>query len=210
MENDGEDSQGNPILGLAPQNDIALSQDGQHFYSVGGLLDGGSIALFSRDAATGRLIFGDVLRNGEGGISGLDQPLSLDLSSSKDNHLYVASGDDSALSVFSRDQLTGELTFVEVNLGLGHPNAVAGSPDGASVYVTSRDDNSVVLFSRDAATGELTLIESLADGDSELGLLGPVFTAASPDARHLYSVAVSGALDTRPAMRRLIASTTLS
>ena len=193
LEDGGEDSQGNLIDGLALPNDIALSEDGEHFYGVGGFLASGSIARLRRDTTTGRLIFGEILRNDEGGISGLDDPVSLDLSRN-DKHLYIASGEDSSLAVFSRDQQSGELTFVEIIGNLNDPSAVIGSPDGAYVYVTSLDGDAVVLFRRNLATGELTFVERLIDGDSELGLRSALFTAVSPDARHLYSVAFTGAL----------------
>ena len=82
-------------------------------------------------------------------------------------HLYVAGNDNNAVAVFSRDGITGALTFVERERdgiggvdGLDGAWSVAVSPDGGHVYVTGSRDDAVAVFGRDGVTGALTFVEA--------------------------------------------------
>ena len=105
------------------------------------------------------------------------------------NHVYVVAEYDDALTVFSRDSATQELTFVEdfyhtagVTDGLNWPSDVIVSPDNAFVYVTGRSDSALAVFSRDPATGQLTSLEVLTDGAAGGdGLFGASSVDTSPD-----------------------------
>jgi hypothetical protein len=106
------------------------------------------------------------LRNGEGGVSGLDG--ARDVAVSPDGaHVFVASATDDALAVFSRDAASGLLEPFDVLreggdgvTGLDGANQVAVSPDGLSVYVSSPVSEAIAVFSRDAATGALAFVEA--------------------------------------------------
>ena len=192
MQKDGTDG----VDGLGGARTVAVSPDGGHVY-VGGQHDD-ALAVFSRDATTGALTFVESIFDDLGGVDGLDHPsfITFDPDGS---HVYVAATRDDGLSVFSRDAITGELTFVEVHHdgqggvdGLGGPRGVAVSPDGAHVYATSQSEDGLSLFNRDAATGALTFVSTLKNGQLDGagntvdGLAGAIEVKLSSDGRHVY------------------------
>ena len=83
-------------------------------------------------------------------------------------HAYLARPDENALSLFSRDAATGQLTFVDEVLGgvnLQGPDVIKLSPDGALAYVAT--DSGVAVFTRNADTGTLTFQQMLDTGTVE-------------------------------------------
>jgi len=129
-------------------------------------------------------------------------------------NVYVASPSDSAVVVFDRDPVTGELTLSSgvdgcINsdgsnsctsgLALEAATSVTVSPDGKNVYVASSGPNGgIAVFDRDPGTGDLTqksldegcINESGANGCA-VGLnqiLGVGDIAVSPDGKTVYAV----------------------
>jgi 6-phosphogluconolactonase (cycloisomerase 2 family) len=110
-------------------------------------------------------------------------------------HLYVASAADAAVAAYSRDALTGALTFADLEEdgvgsvdGLAGAAAVAVSPDGAHVYVAGAGDSAIAAFLRDVPTGGLTFVEVERDGVGGVdGLAGASTIAVSPDGSHVYA-----------------------
>jgi len=98
---------------LTGMKGIAISPDGQSVYATawhnGGRDD--AIAVFNRDADTGRLTRIQVLRNGENGVEGLS--LLSDVVVSPDNR-YVYLAGSKKLVVFSRDTNTGLLFLTQI------------------------------------------------------------------------------------------------
>ncbi|HEY3864726.1 MAG TPA: beta-propeller fold lactonase family protein [Solirubrobacteraceae bacterium] len=155
---------------------VAVSPDGRNVYV--GAFKGNSLAVFTRDPATGALaqaagtsgcVAGTPIAGCAPGVA-LASPEGLAVSPDGAN-VYVAAALSSALDVFSRNSSTGTLTqagggagcIVQAPLAgcttgtrLGGADAVAVSPDGTDVYVTSVLSNSVTAFARAASTGELT------------------------------------------------------
>jgi sugar lactone lactonase YvrE len=108
--------------------------------------------------------------------------------------LYVAASNDSAVARFDRDPASGALTYQGCftgetesgsagsgactqiasaqsngnNSGLGGPQAIEVSPDGASVYVAAANDDAVARFDRDTTTGALTY-QGCITGETESG-----------------------------------------
>ncbi len=181
------------VDGLVDASGVALSPDGLHAYATGAASD--AIVSFSRDAMTGELTLIETLYDGTDGIDGLDDVQSVTISPAGDS-VYTTSFED-AIAVFSRDAMTGELTFVEALFdgvggvdGLDGVLAVAVSPDGLHAYAVGSIEDSLVHFSRDGVTGELTFVEALFDGAGGVdGLEGVRSLAISPDGAHIYTAA---------------------
>lgn len=178
-----DDGSGNTIAGLGSVNDVIVSPDGMHVYAAG--LSDNAVAVFARDASTGRLTFVEALvqdQNDSLGntVDGIDNIRTV-IVSPDNSHVYAAGRGDSALAVFSRNAATGILTFTQLlkdRQDDGSGNTIEGllgvvtvaiSPDGANVYAAAQRDDAVVVFDRSSATGRLTFREFLEDGGSSGG-----------------------------------------
>ena len=179
------------VDGLATAIDVALSPDGNHVYAAGPGDD--AVAIFARNTITGELVYVDLVKDGVAGVDGLNSAFALQVS--PDNkHLYVVGALDNAVAVFSRNNITGLLTFVEVQQqgvnnvdGMINPTALTLSADGAHLYVVSPVSNSVVVFTRDVTTGALSFVESQENDVAGVdGLDGVQGIAIAPDGRYLY------------------------
>jgi len=171
---------------------LVVSPDGAHAYAA--LYSDDAVAWFLRDAVTGGLAFGGVVRDGVGGATGLDAATGVATSPAGD-HVYAVAALDDAISVFARSAATGALTPLQTLVdgaggvdGLDFVRAVTVSPDGAFVYAGSDFDNSVAVFARSEATGLLTYQGRVRDGvDGVDGLYSVRALAVSPDGAHLYA-----------------------
>lgn len=100
-------------------------------------------------------------------------------------HVYAASYAASAVSVFQRDRISGELSFVGRNTGISAAFNVDITPDGRHVYAAS-PGGLVYAFARDADTGLLTETGSFGTGGGGTG--GFVSLSVSPDGAYIYAV----------------------
>lgn len=162
-----------PFLG---SNAVALSPDGRNLYVASSTSD--AIAVFGRDAKTGRLIQapgrgGCIAAKGAARCAiavGLDGPNSVAVSADGRN-VYATSSNSSSVAIFARNGSTGALTQATDGSGciadapmaqcttgraLGGADVVTVSPDGRSVYVGAFFANAVSTFVRDPSTGTLT------------------------------------------------------
>ncbi|HYW78062.1 MAG TPA: beta-propeller fold lactonase family protein, partial [Thermoguttaceae bacterium] len=197
------DGQGG-VDGLNGATSVALSPDGRHVYTAA--LTDDAISMFRRDLTSGRLTFVQVLKDGQGGVDGLNGAFCVTVSPDG-NHVYVAGRDDDAIAVFARDSASGELIFLQVLKdgqggvdGLDSVRSVTVSPGGEHVYATGRNDDAVVLFARDTTSGELSFVEVLKDGQGGIdGLDGAQSVTVSPDGSYVY---VAGGVDDAMAVFR--------
>jgi uncharacterized repeat protein (TIGR01451 family) len=185
---------------------VVVSPDGHNVY-VGGSFDGGSVAVFARDAAGNvtQLAGADgcVSQAGNKGACGTASNLShiTDMALVGDN-LYVANSDTKRVAILARDTATGALSengcLQDGSLpasvtpgsctpvkGLPAPSGLAGSPDGSTLFVTS--------YSGGGATGSLAVV-SLDGGPvppapSGAGCYQSGFTAATPPAQDTCTLA---------------------
>ncbi|MCX7557222.1 beta-propeller fold lactonase family protein [Xanthomonadaceae bacterium JHOS43] len=165
------------VSGLAGARALALSADGAHLYVAGGFSN--AVAIFRRDndsasANFGKLSFVTMVQAGVNGVSGIEAPLALKLSST-DDHLYVLGGAGDTLVAFSRQKNSGSGNFGRLEQIGRYQNATAGvlgmnqvrsltlSADGAHVYVLGADAGTLVHFSRNAADGKLTFVPHSAE-----------------------------------------------
>jgi 6-phosphogluconolactonase (cycloisomerase 2 family) len=150
------------VDGLDSAVSVTVSPDGDHVYVAGN--DDDAVAVFERDSTSGALAFVEMEQDGIGSVDGLNEPYSVDVSADG-SFVYVAGNRDNALAVFSRDQATGELTYVEMHKdgvggvdGLYGASAVADSPEGDHVYVASLYDDAVAVFARQPRRVYLPLV----------------------------------------------------
>lgn len=172
---------------------LACSPDGRFVYAPGALDNG--LVVLAVDPVPGTLAYVEDHVDGTGGLTSLAGIRGTAVSGDG-KHLYTAALTDSAVTVFSRDQNSGALTFVQAVFdlqtggsfdGLGGAMAVIVSEDGSHVYVAARSDDAVLAFSRNATTGQLTLIAVYQD----VAMDGPESLRLSPDGDHVYVAAVN-------------------
>ncbi|MBD2529330.1 beta-propeller fold lactonase family protein [Nostoc flagelliforme FACHB-838] len=188
VQKDGIDS----VDGLAGARAVIVSPDGKFLYAAG--YDDSAIAVFARDAQTGKLSFVEVQKDDTDGVDGLVGAESVTVSPDG-KFLYAVGYDDSAIAVFARDAQTGKLSFVEVQKddvngvdGVGGARAVTVSPDGKFLYAAGYNDSAVAVFARDAETGKLNFVEFKQDDtDGVDGLAGVYSVTVSPDSKFLYA-----------------------
>ncbi len=183
------DGLGQPLLGNNPAG-VAVSPTGGHVYVTS--YDASSINIYSRDD-DGQLSYESSLRSDIDGVTGLNGAFAV-MMSPEGNHLYVTGSLDHSVAVFSRDVVTGVLTFVEKQtsgvgdvIGISGANSLDFSPDGNFVYVTGADENAVVVFSRNVVTGELDFVQILQDENGDVNDLNyPVSVTVSDNGSNVY------------------------
>jgi 6-phosphogluconolactonase (cycloisomerase 2 family) len=178
---------GNGVTGMNFAQQVAISPDGDHVYVTG--FNSNAIAVFDRNAATGKLTFATAVMDGANGVTGLAQPTGIAISQDG-KHVYVTTF-GTTLVVFTRDAATGALAWGETLTsgtngvsGITRSFAVALSPDGSHVYASSAQDSAVATFERDPATGALTFVDALVRG---LDFYSTNTIAQSPDGTNLYT-----------------------
>ena len=170
------------VDGLDRVFDVMVSPDGKNVYA--GSIDDDAVAVFSRDPATGRLTFMEVHVNWVGGVSGLNSVIGVGMDS-QGEHLYAGAMWSHAVTVFSRDQVSGALTYVD---SFYHPDlqgtaAVVFGPGDDQAYVSSMVGNALLVLDRDPTTGLLSHVESHTDGVAGVsGLTAPEGIIVDSDA----------------------------
>ncbi|WP_395375280.1 beta-propeller fold lactonase family protein [Marinicella sp. W31] len=198
---EGDSVDGGTVTGLTEASGLALDQSGAFLYVTGE--GANSLAVFSINAISGMLNYVETEVSGSDGVSGLFDPV--DVVVSPDNTgVYVASPGSDAITVFSRDLSTGELTFVErIRDGFGtivpESNVIIGvadlamSPDGAYLYTVANQSDALSIFARDPVTQTLTF-QSVIRSGAILGgtvpsLDGLESIVISPNGDFLYAAA---------------------
>src|SRR5262245_2596755 len=184
------------VDGLQKAQDAVVSPDGLNLYAVSEGDD--AIVTFTRDPAVGTLEFQAILRDGVGGVDGLDSAVDVAVSPDGANVDVRGSGDD-AIVVFARDAATGALQLIEQHKngvngvqGLNLPEGLVVSPDGTNVYVAAFGSQSVLSFARDLASGTLTFLGRLSNGiGGTANVSFPSGMVISPDGQNVY-VSCSG------------------
>ncbi|MEN1728916.1 MAG: beta-propeller fold lactonase family protein, partial [Pseudomonadota bacterium] len=141
-----------------------------------------AVTHFRQDSMTGVVSFVASYVNG-GAITGMSGAAAV-LASPNDQQVYVAGRFDHAIAIFSRDQVTGALTFAgearngeDGVIGMLGANAMAMSVDGNQLYVAARESNSVVVLDRDGDT--LTYRQTFFDGTEGAVLTSPTGIAVT-------------------------------
>ncbi|MDP6451739.1 MAG: beta-propeller fold lactonase family protein, partial [SAR202 cluster bacterium] len=180
------------VVGFDGVRSVMVSPDGKHLYTASHFDD--ALAVFSRNATSGKLTSVEIHKDGVGGVDGLDAARSVTVSPDG-KHVYAAGEFENEVAVFSRDSTTGKLTFVEVVRdgvggvdGLSSAYSIAISPGGTHVYVAGRYENAVAVFNRDSTIGKLTFVEVNKDGVGGVDGLDSIRSVTvSPDGYHIYA-----------------------
>ena len=114
--------------------------------------------------------------------------------------LYASASDGAAISWFTRDSLTGNLSFSGIITDsdfsgdvLGQPKSVALSPDAKTIYTGGFISHNVLWFNRNTLTDALNFAGSIARFKDSLPSLAAVRNMVlSPDGSHLYTTASEG------------------
>jgi len=202
-----DDDDGGSADGLSSCRDVVVSPDGKHVYTAG--RSDNKIGIFSRNAATGVLSFSAVVEDGVGLVDGLAGVEAIALTADGQT-LFAVGAIDDAMAAFSRDAMTGALTFKDVEKegvggvsGLDRPLDVAVSPDGQHVYTAAGSNenfsgsDAVAVFDWNGTTGALTFVDAyfegeLRSGNTIDGLDRVSGVVVSPDGKHVYA---TGGLD---------------
>ena len=179
-------------LALDDARHLALSQDGNSAY-VATFSD--HALVFDHDQQTGELSPVQDLKDGQDGVDGLNAAVGVAVSPDGAN-VYFAANYDHSVATFQRDPDSSELTYLQVLKnglggvsGLGEPNGLTVSPDGANVYVAA-ELQSVAVFARAQGDGQLTFVHAAKNGVNGVsGLNGAYSVAVSSDGKHLYAAA---------------------
>jgi 6-phosphogluconolactonase (cycloisomerase 2 family) len=211
---------GGVVNGLNGARGVAISADGKNVY-VAGFQPDNSVAVFSRDSATGRLNFVEVERDGVndagdpgGTVENMFRPEGVTVSPDGTS-VYAVTESDNSVAAFERDPATGKLSYLETEVnGVNDPedaggavtNLISGTsvtvaPDSEAVYATADTGDSVVAFSRNKSTGEISFVESERDGVDDAGdpggtvsgLATAQFAAVSTNNEVLFASGFSGA-----------------
>lgn len=183
---DGSDG----VADLRVPDALAVSPDGAHVYVTS--REANALVVFARTPATGALAFVQSVRDGVGGVDGIDRASGVAVSADG-SHVYATGEHDDAVATFARNAASGTLAFVGVRrdgvggvAGIGRPSAVTVSADGASVYVAGGAADGVGVFARDASTGILTFLEAKRYGEETHGVDRPNSLVVTSDGRSLY------------------------
>ena len=187
----------NGIDGLNSPQNLIISGDQKHLYVIGN--DDDTISWFDRNASSGVLSYGGSLKNGVGGVNGLESPQGHVLSTDN-RHAYVCTA-SGYLTWFDRNSSTGALTFGgSLNDGVGGVDGldisrnVVVSPDGLHIYVTAAGtESSISWFTLDTNSGIPTFGGTLKkDADGINGLHAAYGLTITQDGNHVY---VTGSQD---------------
>ncbi|MEG2279635.1 MAG: beta-propeller fold lactonase family protein [Comamonas sp.] len=182
---------------------VNVSADSKNVYGVGGQPSG--LVVFDRNTTTGAITVAADYKDNINGHDDLGQlygpqtsPIKNIVSSPNGQFVYVTSTADNAVTLFSRDAVTGALSqLVVYKDGVGGVDGLLAassakiSPDGKHLYVSGQAENSVAIFSVNSVTGELTYLEKITNGVAGISdMQGVRSLAVSPDGRYVYASAI--------------------
>jgi 6-phosphogluconolactonase len=138
--------------GSGPRH-LVFSADGKFVYVINEM--GGTITVFSYDKATAAMTEIQTISTLPKDFTGTPSCAEIILHPSG-KFLYGSNRVHESIALFSVDQKTGKLTFVEHQPVLGHkPRHFTTDPSGKWLIAENQDSDSIILFSIDTDTGKL-------------------------------------------------------
>jgi 6-phosphogluconolactonase len=145
-----------PFTTIAPGSGprhLVFSADSKFVYLINEM--GGTITVLNYDAATGAMTEVQTISSLPKDFTTLNTSAEIALHPSG-KFLYASNRGHDSIALFSVDQQTGKLTFVEHQSVLGRkPRHFTLDPSGQWLIVENQDSDSIVVFSVDADTGKL-------------------------------------------------------
>lgn len=139
------------VDGIQGASSLVLSPDNQFLYVSGQLED--SVAIFSRNTATGALTYVGKRTQGSDGISTLDGARSLAVSPDG-RYVYVSANISNAITVFNRNAVTGDLSLATSVTqgtggvdGIGSVSGMVTDPLSRHLYAAGQTAGSIAVFS---------------------------------------------------------------
>ncbi|MFC1564985.1 beta-propeller fold lactonase family protein [candidate division KSB1 bacterium] len=179
----------NGLDGLNQPYDLFVCKD--HVYVTGFGYNTSYVVVFDRNTGNGTLTYNTTYEEDVGGVSGISGAWGMAINPEDSSKVYVSGSHDYAITVFSRNKSTGELSYYKsfINeessiVGLRRVNDVIFSPNGDHVYVTAFLDHSIVGFARNSTTGDLTFIGAKRYYNN--GMHGAFKLELSSDGRFVY------------------------
>ncbi|UCJ16346.1 beta-propeller fold lactonase family protein [Pseudomonas sp. MM211] len=166
---------GSADLGMNAPSGIVVSSDGKSVYVAN--RSNSMITVFIRDTQTGVLTYSGFINrttiaaDSDSGVQPSNNYLEelQDIVISPDGkYVYVGSGQQATLTVFSRDAADGSLTYVSTLSLYAHVTSlsireIAMSSDGSALYV-GFNGGPLAVLSRDSVTGAVAFVSSLNTG----------------------------------------------
>lgn len=138
-----------------------------------------------------------LLFDNEDGVDGMGGPRQV-VTSPDSRFVYVPGESDSAIAVYSRNTATGQLTWVDSVVDGVDANGIFGCAsismpvNGQHLYATAAFGSSIAAFQRNPVDGTLTFVDAYFNGvDGVSGLASTVWSAVSPEGRHVYAAGFS-------------------
>jgi len=169
---------------------LELAPDGKALYAA--CNSSNTLVKFDLDVETGKLTEKQVIRDGEGGVTGIEGIFNV-ACSPDGRHVYTASGrfrGDNAVSAFSvggdgalnlkQELFDGDGQLKDYEGG----NELTVSPDGRDVYSVASNSDTLAHFKRNQSTGKLTVLKVFQAG--AIAKPGAAGLAVSPDGKHVY------------------------
>lgn len=190
----------NPVeYGIEDVYALSLSPDGLFVYAVGGNSD--SVSVFNVNPTDGSLTYVEHETNNLDDVSDSGPPVTfmdrpIDVKVSPDGQaVYVAADYTSALVVFERDEVTGELSYIEsFRSGTEGVRSIGGAaalwvPDsGAHVYVVGRAENSIARFNT-IQSNQLSYVDAVNQVNADfIGLEAPTAIIGMDDGSRVYAL----------------------
>src|SRR5688572_25365492 len=142
----------NGITTIGNMRALALSfPDAAFVYGLASGEPDDALTVFARSPTTGHLTFVEAEVEGVGGVTGLASGRAIAIPFDG-AHVYVAG---TVIVTFSRDSVTGELTFVGTTPYDRRASAMAFSPGGEHLYISSDlpgGNGAVTVYARDGVT----------------------------------------------------------
>lgn len=174
----------------------AFSPDGRHLYVAAN--GDNALAIYAVDSVNGGLEFVTLLVDSVNGVDGLEGIFVVCVSPDG-KFVYTGLIEEKALTIFSRDSVTGTCSFIEKidSIIIDSLNyfeqfsSIVISPDGKFLYTYSLAYASILTFKQDTKTGRLTRVGNMRiDSLSGKCKRAPATMIISSDGKNIYTVRV--------------------